>query len=40
MLFSLVAEGKLTLEEAADYTGMTWGEAADMMQGWREAQGM
>lgn len=40
MLFELVNAGKLTLDEAADFTGMTWGEAADMLQGWQEAQKM
>ncbi|MDE7432295.1 MAG: hypothetical protein K2N34_10345 [Lachnospiraceae bacterium] len=38
MLFSLVSEGKIELDEAAEFTGMTWGEAFDMLQGWQEAQ--
>lgn len=38
MLFSLVDGGKLTVDEAADFTGMEWEDAADMLQGWREAQ--
>lgn len=38
MLFSLVDDGKLTLDEAADFIGMTWGDAADMLQGWKESQ--
>lgn len=38
MLFALVDDGKLTLDEAADFMGMTWGDAADMLQGWRESQ--
>ncbi len=40
MLFGLVNAGKITLDEAADFTGMTWGDAADMLQGWQEAQRM
>lgn len=40
MLFSLVDAGKISLDEAADITGMTWGDAADMLQGWQEAQRM
>ena len=40
MLFALVDDGRLTLDEAADLTGMTWGEAADMLQGWQESQRM
>lgn len=40
MLFALVDAGKLTLDEAADFAGMTWGDAADMLQGWRESQKM
>lgn len=38
LLFSLVAAGKLTLDDAADLTGMSWGDAYDMLQGWEEAQ--
>ena len=32
MLFALVDDGKLTLDEAADIAGMTWGDAVDMLQ--------
>lgn len=38
MLFNLVAAGRLTLEEAADFIGMERGDAADMLQGWIESQ--
>lgn len=38
MLFNLVETGRLTLEEAADFAGLTWGDAADMLQGWIEAR--
>lgn len=38
MLFNLVEAGKLTLEEAADFIGMTYGDAADMLQGWTESR--
>ncbi len=40
MLFALVDDGKLTLDEAADIAGMTWGDAVDMLQGWQESQKM
>lgn len=40
MLFALVDDGKLTLDEAADIAGMTWGNAVDMLQGWQESQKM
>lgn len=40
MLFALVDDGKLTLDEAANFMGMTWGDAVDMLQGWRESQKM
>ena len=38
MLLALVDDGKLTLDDVADFMGMTWGDAADMLQGWRENQ--
>lgn len=38
MLLALVDDGKLTLDDVADFMGMTWGDAADMLQGWRESQ--
>lgn len=40
MLFGLVDAGKITLDEAAELAGMDWGDAADMLQGWQEAQKM
>lgn len=40
ILFGLVDAEKITLEEAADIAGMTWGDAVDMLQGWRESQKM
>lgn len=40
MLFALVDDGKLTLDEAADIAGITWGNAVDMLQGWQESQKM
>lgn len=40
MLFSLVDAGNLTLDTAADFIGMEWEDATDMLQGWKEAQQM
>lgn len=38
MLFNLVEAGRLTLEEAADFAGLTCSDAADMLQGWLESR--
>lgn len=40
MIFELVDKGRLSIDEAAELTGMTWGEAEDMLRGWQLAQGM
>ena len=38
VLFNLVDDGKIALDDAAKFAGMTMEEAEDMLQGWREAQ--
>lgn len=38
MLFELVANGKLSVDEAADIAEMSLLEAEEMLHGWREAQ--
>ena len=35
-LFGLVNAQKITLEEAAEYAGISWGEAEELLQGWKE----
>lgn len=40
MLFELVDQGKITLDEAAQVAKMTWGEAEDMLRGWQIARDM
>lgn len=36
-LFGLVNAKKITLEEVAEYAGISWGEAEELLQGWKEA---
>ena len=40
MLFSLVDDGKISLDEGAKYAGFNMETAEDMLNGWREAQEM
>ena len=40
VLFNLVDLGKITLDEAATFAGMSIEEAYDMLNGWKEAQEM
>ena len=35
-LFGLVNAKKITLEEAAEYAGISWGEAEELLIGWKE----
>lgn len=37
MLFGLVSGGLLTLEQAAEIVNMDYGEAFDMLNGWKVA---
>ena len=36
-LFGLVNAQKITLEEAAEYAGISWGQAEELLFGWRES---
>lgn len=36
-LFGLVNAKKITLEEVVEYAGISWGEAEELLQGWKEA---
>lgn len=36
-LFGLVHAQKLSLADAAEYTGITLGEAEELLQGWKES---
>lgn len=38
MLFGLVDDEKLSIDEAADIADMSLPETEEMLQGWREAQ--
>lgn len=40
VLFNLVYDGKISLDEAAAFAGMSIEEAYDMLNGWKEAQEM
>lgn len=40
VLFNLVDTGKISLDEAAAFAGMSIEEADEMLQGWRMAQEM
>lgn len=35
-LFGLVNAQKITLEEAAEYAGISYGDAIELLQGWNE----
>lgn len=36
-LFGLVHAKKLSLADAAEYAGISWAEADELLQGWKEA---
>lgn len=40
VLFNLVDNGKITIDEAARFARISMEDAEDMLQGWREAQEM
>jgi len=40
VLFNLVDDGKISIDQAAGFAGLTMEDAEDMLFGWREAQEM
>lgn len=40
VLFSLVNDGKIAIEDAAKFADLSMEDAEDMLFGWREAQEM
>ena len=40
VLFNLVDDGKIAIDEAARFAGLTIEDAEDMLFGWRDAQKM
>ena len=40
VLFNLVDDGKIALEDTARFAGLSMEDAEDMLQGWHEAQEM
>lgn len=35
-LFGLVAAEKISLADAVEYAGLSWGEAEELLHGWKE----